>query len=140
MKNCACNLTGGCEECTLKEWQPASILDVNKHLPDEVDEEKMNAFYDKQRNKHTPERSVEETAKKFNNDMAFQLNPTNDTIKAVRLAHKMVTELLQSERQKRDEVVEAVRAMKVPLPPEFMTAREARGYNQAVDDILQALT
>ena len=53
----------------------------------------------------TPERSVEETAKKFNNDMAFQLKPTNDTMEAVRLAHKMVIELLTAERQKREEDV-----------------------------------
>jgi hypothetical protein len=61
---------------------------------------------------NTPERSVEEIAKKFNNDMAFQLTPltpSNDTIKAVRLAHKMVIELLKAERKKRDEAVEAER-------------------------------
>jgi hypothetical protein len=44
--------------------------------------------------------TIEDVAKKFNNDMALQLTPSNDTMKAVRLAHKMVTELLQSQAEK----------------------------------------
>ena len=59
--------------------------------------------------KNNKQPSVEETAKKFNNVMAFQLNPSNDTMKAVRLAHKMVIELLQAERQRCEEMVEAER-------------------------------
>ena len=49
---------------------------------------------------------------------------------------ELLGELSQAERQKREEVVEAQR---VPQPPEFMTAREARGYNQAIDDITTTL-
>jgi hypothetical protein len=73
------------------------------------------------------ERSVEETAKKFNNDMAFQLKPSNDTMKAVRLAHKMVTELLNAERQKKNEAVEA-KAIEV-------REEEANEYNKIIEGV-----
>jgi len=59
-------------------------------------------------NNHTPD--IEELAKKFNHDMAFQLTPSNDTMKAVRLAHKMVIELLQSQASQYErEKMEAVK-------------------------------
>ena len=115
----------------------------------------------------TPERSVEEIVSETARSIEFRLvhKLQIETIEAMditgqsieyrkglrdmrhlvmehcrELAEIVVRPNLQTERKKREEMVESVRAMKVPLPPEFMTAREAKGYNQAVDDILQAIT
>ena len=46
----------------------------------------------------TNPRSVEEVARKFNNELGFQLQPSHDTMQAVRLAHSKVKTILTTER------------------------------------------
>ena len=44
-------------------------------------------------------KSIEEVVKEFNNQMAMQLTPSNDTMHAVRLAKKMLTQTITERDQ-----------------------------------------
>lgn len=103
-------------------------------------------------NTPTPERSVEEKFQHALDSIVFNHNPIEYDNQFGKLVESVLTEILQAERQKREErdreVVEMVEQSKsgvdgLNIPPLYKTLSEKvtfkNGFNQALEDIINSL-
>ena len=95
-----------------------------------------------------PEKSVEEIVEEFikNNGIVLLKEFTKGDVIGLQSIRPQLENLLQAERQKRDEMLEVIKNIPC-VNPDYTNAgyttgqqMEIRAYNQAIEDVIQALT